>query len=130
MATGLKKSILIVDDEKDVLDSLSVFLRRNGYGVLVADTGKEGLRLAKKEIPSLLILDLMLPDIDGSDVAAALLSQPSTREIPIIFLTSIMTKPEQEESGELIANRTIVAKPCKTDEILSLVKDRIGPATV
>jgi DNA-binding response OmpR family regulator len=130
MATGLRKSILIVDDEKDVLDSLSVFLRRNGYGVLVADNGKEGLRLAKKEIPSLLILDLMLPDIDGSDVAAALLSHPSTREIPIIFLTSIMTKPEQEESGELIANRTIVAKPCKTDEILSLVKDRIGPATV
>ena len=124
-----KKSILIVDDEKDILDSLSVFLKRNGYGVLLAETGEEALRLAKRELPNLIILDLILPDIDGSDVAADLLRLPSTRDIPVIFLTSIMTKPEQEEAGEIIANRCIVAKPCKPEEILSLVKSRIGSAT-
>lgn len=128
MTPGVRKSILIVDDEQDILDSLSVFLRRSGYGVSVANNGKEALRIAKKEIPSLIILDLILPDIDGSDVAAELLQNSLTREIPIIFLTSIVTKSEQEEAGESVANRCIVAKPCKSAEILSLIKDRIGPA--
>ncbi len=126
MCPGVPKSILIVDDEKDILDSLSGFLSRNGYGVTVADTGREGLRLAKKDLPRLIILDLMLPDIDGTDVAVELMQNPDTREIPIIFLTSIMTKTEQELSGEIIANRCIVAKPCKSEEILALVKNRIG----
>ena len=126
MAMEIKKNILIVDDEKDILDSLSVFLRRNGYGVFMATTGKEGLKLAKKETPNLIILDLMLPDIDGSDVAVELLKTPDTRDIPIIFLTSIVTKSEQEEAGELIANRCIVAKPCSSEEILGLVKNYIG----
>jgi len=123
-----KKTILLIDDERDILDSLSSFLSRSGYGVLVADNGKEGLRLAKNDLPDLMILDLMLPDIDGSDVAVELLQGPATREIPIIFLTSIVTKLEQEETGEIIANRCIVAKPCKPEEILSLVKSRIGSA--
>lgn len=128
MCPGVRKSILIVDNEKDILDSLSVFLRRNGYGVYVADTGKEGLRLAKKEVPSLIILDLMLPDIDGTDVAVELMQNPDMRDIPIIFLTSVLTKTEQLESGEMIANRCIIAKPCKSQEILELIKDRIGSA--
>ena len=128
MCPGVRKTILIVDDEKDILDSLSGFLKRSGYGVFTAETGKEGLRLAKKEPPSLIILDLMLPDIDGSDIAAELLQNPTTREVPIIFLTSVVTKAEQEASGELIANRCIVAKPCRSEEILELIKNRIGPA--
>jgi len=128
MCPGVRKSILIVDDEKDILDYLSGFLRRSGYGVVVADSGAEGLRIAKKDLPSLIILDLMLPDIDGSDIAAELLQNSSTREIPIIFLTSVVTKAEQEKAGEIIANRCIVAKPCRSEEILELVKNRIGPA--
>ncbi len=123
-----RKKILVVDDEKDILESFSAFLRRSGYSVLVADNGKEGLSLAKKEIPNIIILDLMLPDIDGSDVAVELLHDSMTREIPIIFLTSILTKAEQQEAGEFVANRCIVAKPCKPEEILALIKNRIGPA--
>ncbi|HQP91555.1 MAG TPA: response regulator [Candidatus Omnitrophota bacterium] len=125
---GVRKSILIVDDEKDILDSLAVFLRRNGYGVSVADNGTDGLKIAKKDKPNLIILDLMLPDIDGTDVAVELMQERDTRDIPIIFLTSVLTKNEQMESGEIIANRCIVAKPCKTEEILGLIKDRIGSA--
>lgn len=121
-----KKNILIVDDEKEALASLADLFRRNGYGVLTAENGKDGLSFAKEEAPHLIILDLVLPDIDGSDVAAALLQDPATRNIPIIFLTAIVRKPEQEKSGAMIANRCIVAKPCKPQEILTLVRDRIG----
>ncbi len=128
MAPGVRKSILVIDDEKDVLNSLAGLLRRTGYGVTIADTGQEGLRLAKKELPSLIILDLMLPDIDGTDVAVELMQDAKTSSIPIIFLTSVLTKPEQKASGEIIANRCIIAKPCKSEEILQLIKDRIGAA--
>ncbi len=128
MPDGKRKSILLVDDEKEVLDTLSVFLRRKGYAISVADCGREALRLAKHEKPDLIILDLILPDIDGSDVAAELLQTPSTRDIPIIFLTCVVTKPEQNEAGVMIANRCIVAKPCKPQEILDIVQDNIGPA--
>ncbi len=123
-----KKTLLLVDDEKDILDSLSVFLKRNGYEVFVADGGKKGLNLARKELPNLIILDLILPDIDGSDVALELLNNSRTKDIPIIFLTSILRKSEQEESGEFIANRCVIAKPCKSEEILALIKNFIGPA--
>ena len=129
MASDKKKSILIIDDEKDVVDSVSGFLKRNGYDVFGASTGQEGLKIAREELPSLIILDLMLPDIDGSDVAAQLLNNLTTKEIPIIFLTAIVTKSEQEATGEFIANRCIIAKPCSSEEILSLVKNYIGLPT-
>jgi len=122
------KSILLVDDEKDILDSLSASLRRNGYRVFAAGTGQEGLDLAKRERPELIVLDLMLPDVDGSDVAARLLSDPETRDIPVIFLTCIMTKQEQAVEGTKVGSHCVVAKPCRPEEILALVKDHIGPA--
>jgi len=130
MVPEKKKSILIVDDEKDVVDSLSGFLKRTGYDVYGALTGGEGLKIAREKLPSLIILDLMLPDIDGSDVAVQLLNNLTTKEIPIIFLTAIVTKDEQEISGEFVANRCIVAKPCSSEEILSLIKNYIGLPTV
>jgi DNA-binding response OmpR family regulator len=126
MLQGTKKKILVVDDEDDIRKTLADYLSRNGYFVSTANSGKEGLKLAKGEHPDLVILDLMLPDIDGSDVAVELLANQQTRDIPIIFLTAIMTKAEQEEAGEFVANRCIVAKPCKPDEILTLIKNRIG----
>lgn len=121
-----KKTLLLVDDEKDILDSLSSFLKRNSYNVLTADNGQDGLRLAKTEKPDLIILDLVLPDIDGSDVAVELLKHPITSQIPIIFLTGVMTKSEQERYGQIIGNRCIIAKPCRPEEILALVKERIS----
>lgn len=129
MAEGQGKSILLVDDETDILDSLAGFLKRRSFEVYTAATGKEGLRIAKEKKPDLIVLDLILPDIDGSDVASELLQDPKTRNIPIIFLTCMVTKPEQDETGVYIANRCIVAKPCKPEEILALIKERLGNTT-
>jgi DNA-binding response OmpR family regulator len=122
------KSILLVDDEKDILESLGASLRRNGYKVFVSPTGSEALILAKRERPNLIILDLMLSDMDGSDVAAQLLKEPVTRDIPVIFLTSIMTKQEQHVEGTRVGSHCVVAKPCRPEEILVHVHDHIGPA--
>ena len=81
--------ILIVDDDPDIREMLSIELRAAGFGeVLTAADGVEGLRLARDRRPSLVILDLMMPDLDGFEVAARLQADESTRDVPILILTA------------------------------------------
>ncbi len=83
-----KKKILVVDDEEDLLELVRYNLSREGYNVFCAVTGEEGLRAAKKEIPDLIVLDLMLPGIDGLEVASKLKGDTGTKNIPVIMLTA------------------------------------------
>lgn len=83
-----KKRILIVDDEEDILELLSYNLRKEGYDVTAVTTGEEALDLAQRNPPDLLLLDLMLPGIDGLDVCRELKSSERTRSIPIIMVTA------------------------------------------
>lgn len=83
-----KQKILIVDDEEDILELLRFNLTREGYHVIPATTGEETLRLASTETPDLILLDLMLPGIDGLAVAKHLKNDEKTRDIPIIMLTA------------------------------------------
>ncbi|MFC1840973.1 response regulator [Thermodesulfobacteriota bacterium] len=83
-----KEKILVVDDEEDLLELVRYNLSREGYDVICASTGEEGLNTAKKNLPGLIILDLMLPGIDGLDVARALKNDNSTKNIPVIMLTA------------------------------------------
>ena len=86
VATG--KTVLVVDDERDLVDLVSYNLTRNGYEVLVATDGNDALDIATREQPNLILLDLMLPGIDGTEVARRLRSEPRTASIPIIMLTA------------------------------------------
>lgn len=83
-----KEKILVVDDEEDILELVRYNLSKEGYDVLCAATGEEGLNAAKESLPDLIILDLMLPGIDGLDVARALKNNDATKSIPIIMLTA------------------------------------------
>ena len=83
-----KEKILVVDDEEDILELVRYNLTREGYNVLCASTGEEGLNKAKSKLPDLIILDLMLPGIDGLDVARSLKNDNNTKNIPIIMLTA------------------------------------------
>jgi len=122
-----RKSIVIIDDEKDILGSLSNYLERYGYSIEADENGQDGLRLVQDRQPDLVILDLMLPDIDGSDIAARLQEDSLTSHIPVIFLTCIVRKSEQPKPGR-VGKRCVVAKPCSPAEILVRVRDIIGPA--
>ncbi|MCP4708403.1 MAG: response regulator, partial [Planctomycetes bacterium] len=84
----LKKKILIVDDEQDILELLDYNLRREGYEVIKAKTGEEALGIAGSTLPDLIILDLMLPGIDGLKVCGRLKKESKTQIIPIIMLTA------------------------------------------
>ena len=83
-----KEKILVVDDEEDILELLRYNLLREGYNVSCAASGEEALRLAQSEIPDLLVLDLMLPGIDGLEVTKILKNDSRTRDIPIVMLTA------------------------------------------
>ncbi len=83
-----KEKIVVVDDEEDILDLLRYNLSKEGYEVSCAGSGEEALRLVQSESPSLMVLDLMLPDIDGFEVARRLKNHPNTRNILILMLTA------------------------------------------
>jgi two-component system, OmpR family, alkaline phosphatase synthesis response regulator PhoP len=83
-----KETILVVDDEEDILELVELNLTHEGYGVLTATTGEQALKLAESRQPELAILDLMLPGIDGLEVCKLLKRNPKTEQIHVIILTA------------------------------------------
>jgi len=83
-----KKQILAVDDEEDILELVQFNLTKEGYQVFCAASGDEALKLANTHLPDLIVLDLMLPDIDGLEITKILKGEPATKDIPIVMLTA------------------------------------------
>src|ERR1700722_14365567 len=83
-----KRRVLIVDDERDIVDLVRYNLNKNGYEALVACDGQQALEIAKTQLPDLIVLDLMLPGLHGTEVARKLKADPRTSNIPIVMLTA------------------------------------------
>jgi two-component system phosphate regulon response regulator PhoB len=115
------KSILIIEDEKDIVDLIAYHLKQSGFSILTAMDGASGLELAKKEHPSLIILDLMLPEMDGKDVCRALKANPNTQSIPILILTAKAEEVDRVIGFELGAD-DYVTKPFSPRELVLRVK--------
>lgn len=120
-----KKKILIVDDEEDVLFVVGKRLREAGYDVVEANNGKDAIGKAKKEKPNLILLDIVMPDMDGQDVAQELRGDIETKNIPVIFLTCLFTKEEEAVQGHRVADNFFIAKPYDVPELLSEIKKHI-----
>lgn len=107
-----KKRILLIEDEED----FSFFLKNNlektkTFKVETTTEGNKGVALAKMFKPDLILLDIVMPNVSGADVAEALLADPETRKIPIIFLTAVMTEMEMEDQPiRTIGGRYFIAK--------------------
>ena len=84
----MKEKILVVDDEEDILNLVEYNLKKEGYNVTCVETGEEALEAAKSILPDLILLDLMLPGVDGIDVCKILKQDTNTAHIPIIMLTA------------------------------------------
>ena len=80
--------ILIVDDEKDILEFLSYNLKKEGFEILTANNGLEGLEMATKEVPDLIILDVMMPEMDGIEACEKIRETPSLEDTLVLFLTA------------------------------------------
>lgn len=118
---GQKKKILVVDDERDIVKVLVIRLQSSGYEVITAFDGAQGVFMAHKEKPDLVILDIRMPAGDGFSVAERLKRSSHTWTIPIIFLTG---SPEQEAEGRAmeLGARFFVKKPYDPEELLDAVK--------
>ena len=116
-----QETILIVEDEKNILELVKYNLEKEGYHVLTAIRGDLGLELARKNKPSLLILDLMLPELDGLEVCKILKNNEKTAGIPIIMLTAKSQESDKVVGLELGAD-DYVSKPFSPRELVARVK--------
>lgn len=117
-----KKSVLVIDDEKDIRELLQYNLSKEGYEVAAAKTGEEGFETARSKKPDLIILDLMLPGIDGLEVCRMLRANASTKHLPILMLTAKGGETDQVVGLELGADEYIV-KPFSVKVLLARVKN-------
>jgi two-component system phosphate regulon response regulator PhoB len=115
------ETILVVEDEKDIVDLIEYHLKQSGFHVLTATDGGAGLELAIKRWPNLIILDLMLPGMDGKDVCRALKSNPVTQPIPVLMLTAKTEELDRVVGFELGAD-DYVTKPFSPRELVLRIK--------
>ena len=113
--------ILIIEDERGLTDVLTYNLQREGYDVLVSHDGQEGLRKAQMQLPDLILLDLMLPKMDGLDVCRELRSGERTRNVPILMLTARAEETDQIVGFTLGAD-DYVTKPFNVKVLMQRVK--------
>ena len=117
-----KKKILVVEDEPHIVKLVTFILESNGYEVIQAFVGTEGIEKAKKEKPNLIVLDVMMPGMDGFEVAKILTKDPTTNFIPILMLSS---KAQFEDKMEGIDSGAMeyITKPFEKEELLAKVKE-------
>jgi len=113
--------VLIVDDDPDILRLVSYNIGQAGFEVIAASTGRKALEIAQKQHPDLIILDVMLPDVDGMEVCRTLRRQYPSRRIPIIMLTARGDEIDRVVGFELGAD-DYVAKPFSPRELVLRVK--------
>lgn len=123
MNTGTR--ILVVDDEPNIVIPLKFLMEKNGYSVSVAETGEEALKLAVHDRPDLILLDVMLPVIDGYEVCEAVRKNPATRNIKIVFITALGSSVEMVKS-RVVGADAYIKKPFANSEVLETVRKLLG----
>ena len=116
-----KAKILIIDDEEDICHFSKSILEKTGkFEVLTAMRPMTGINLAKLNKPDLVLLDLFMPEMDGSKVAEHLLNNEITKDIPIVFLTALVKDQDVQKDGK-IAGRMFIPKPVAPEELIAKV---------
>lgn len=117
----MKEKILVVDDEKDILELIDYNLTKNGYRVKTSSTGEEALELVKENDYDLIILDLMLPGVDGFDITKIIKADKQKAGIPIVMVTAKADEADKVAGLEIGADH-YVTKPFSPRELLAIVK--------
>jgi len=114
------KTILLIEDNNEILENFTEYLELEGYIILGASNGKQGIELALKFIPDLIICDVLMPEMDGYEVLHSLLETSATYQIPFIFSTSMSERVERTEALNLGADDYIV-KPFDMEVLLKMI---------
>lgn len=124
MKNNKQVKVLLVDDEPNIIVALEFLMEQQGYLVRTAYNGLSALRAIENELPDLIILDVMMPEMDGFEVAKAVRDNPACSDIPIVFLTAKGTSDDKwkgyESGGEVY-----LIKPFDNDELVNTIKELI-----
>lgn len=117
--------VLVADDEDDVRDLVVYRLSRSGYDVVEALDGEEAFRLATEQTPDLIVLDVMMPRIDGYELTRRLRAEPATSRVPVILLTARTQENDVSQGFEAGAD-DYLKKPFNPDELVARVRAVLG----
>lgn len=120
-------TILVVDDEPDVVTFLQRALESEGYAVVPAYDGLAALDIADADKPDLILLDIMMPMMSGYDVCRQLKSNPQTKMIPVICVTSAQS-PDTRDKARDAGAQALLMKPFATEELIAQVRRQVGDA--
>lgn len=126
MDNSSKKTILVVEDDKFLRELLTRKLESEGFPVSMAVEGKEALRKIKEELPHLVLLDLVLPGIDGFGILEQMKKDPQTDKIPVIILSNLGQREEVERGLELGADDYLIKAHFTPNDIIERVKKFLG----
>lgn len=115
------KRLLVIDDEVDIGETVKIRLEVNGYSVNLAYDGLDGIDKAVKTRPDLILLDILMPQVDGFEVCRRLRKIPETQNIPIIMLTAIKS-PESLQKAKEAGAQDYLAKPFESGELVEIVR--------
>jgi two-component system, OmpR family, response regulator VicR len=116
------KRLAYIEDEPEMIDLVRLILGRRGFTILGANGGREGLELVRKELPDLVLLDLMMPDMDGWDVYHQIKSEESTRNIPVIVITAKAQNIDKILGLHIAKVEDYISKPFSPQELLERVE--------
>ena len=115
------KTILIIDDEPEFVEVTRMRLVASGYAVVTTTGGRDGLRQARAIQPDLILLDIMMPDMDGRDVGQALQADPRLRTIPIVYITALIGRKEVARHNETAPGEVFLSKTASPVEMLAAI---------
>jgi CheY-like chemotaxis protein len=122
----MKKKILIIDDEKSYAEIVKFNLDyTEKYDVIVENDGLKGLEAVKRYKPDLILLDIMMPGISGDKLAAQIRNDEGTKNIPVIFLTSLITEAEADKRKNVLPLHSFIAKSSGIETLLDTVQKHI-----
>lgn len=122
-----KRKVLIVDDEEGVMTLLKLSLEEVGdYEVRVEGEGSKALDAARWFKPDVILLDVIMPDISGTEVATQLQEDEDLKDIPIVFLTAAVSKQQADERGGILNSHPLIAKPIGVEELIEKMDEVLG----
>ena len=116
-----RPKVLIAEDEETIVESLSFLMEKEGYDVSVATDGQTAIKMIARDIPDMVLLDVMMPGCDGFEVVRAVRADPRTKSIPIMMLTAKTREVDRRKGLELGVD-DFVTKPFSTRDVVSRVK--------
>ena len=119
------KKILVVDDDPYILLSLEFLMKKNGFDVMVARNGHEALELVEKQVPDIVLLDIMMPDVDGYAICKHIKSSKKLKDAKVVFM-SAKSKESDIQKGYDLGASLYVTKPFSTRQLLKQVQELIS----